>query len=412
METRAMLSAMWRSRTGPILVAAQVAITLAVLVNVAYIIQVRVDNISQPTGLDLPNIFWATTQAYSPEYNNLAAIPADLDYLQSLPGVKAVSTTTLIPQNWSSMSLPFSPDPAVLEKGGGQPSLVYFGSAQLIETLGLKLVAGRSFDPAAVVPQVKERAELLERWPGEIVITKNLADKLWPKGDALGKILHAGLVNKSGAVVGIVDFMQHRPVAGPAAEMFRTIVFVPATGAGNNGANYLVRTEPGRRDATMATVEKELAEKQPGRYLASMEALEQTARRMRADWRKNIVTLAVVGFFVLAVTTVGIVGLAAFTVATRTKQLGTRRAIGATKFHILRYFLIENWLITSVGAALGCALALAVGVELSLMYQMPRLPLYYLLGGVVALWAVGLLAVLFPARRAASISPATATRTL
>ena len=65
---------------------------------------------------------------------------------------------------------------------------------------------------------------------------------------------------------------------------------------------------------------------------------------MRADWRKNILTLGVVGFFVLAVTTVGIVGLAAFTVATRTKQLGTRRAIGATKFHILRYFLMENWL--------------------------------------------------------------------
>ena len=124
------------------------------------------------------------------------------------------------------------------------------------------------------------------------------------------------------------------------------------------------------------------------------------------------VTLGVVAVFVLAVTTVGIVGLAAFTVATRTKQLGTRRAIGATKFHILRYFLIENWLITSVGAAVGCALALAVGVKLSLMYQMPRLPLFYLLGGVIALWALGLLAVLFPARRAASISPATATRTL
>src|SRR5262249_23124133 len=123
METRAMLSAMWRSRTGPILVAAQVAITLAVLVNVAYIVQQRLENISQPTGLDLPNIFWLTTQAYTPDYNNAAALPAALDYLKALPGVKAAATSSLVPQNWSMMSLPFSPDPAVLEKGGGQPSV-------------------------------------------------------------------------------------------------------------------------------------------------------------------------------------------------------------------------------------------------------------------------------------------------
>ena len=117
-----------------------------------------------------------------------------------------------------------------------------------------------------------------------------------------------------------------------------------------------------------------------------------------------------VACFVLLVTVVGIVGLAAFNVATRTKQLGTRRAIGARKFHILRYFLVENWLITTGGVVLGCILALAAGVQLSRMYQIPRLPLYYLVGGVLLLWIVGLLAVLVPAFRAASISPAVATR--
>ena len=90
----------------------------------------------------------------------------------------------------------------------------------------------------------------------------------------------------------------------------------------------------------------------------------------------------------------GIVGLAAFNVTTRTKQLGTRRAIGARKFHIVRYFLVENWLITTGGVVLGCILALAAGVQLSRMYQIPQLPLYYLVGGVLLLWIVGLLAVL------------------
>jgi putative ABC transport system permease protein len=162
----------------------------------------------------------------------------------------------------------------------------------------------------------------------------------------------------------------------------------------------------------MARVEKELPDLQPGRYIASMESLANTAERARRNLVTNATMLGVVAAFVVLVTIVGIVGLAAFTVATRTKQLGTRRAIGATRFHILRYFLVENWLITSMGAFIGCGLALVVGIQLSKMYRIPQLPLFYLLGGVVALWLIGLLAVWLPARRAAAISPAIATRTV
>ena len=92
--------------------------------------------------------------------------------------------------------------------------------------------------------------------------------------------------------------------------------------------------------------------------------------------------------------------------ADRTKQIGTRR------FHILRYFLVENWLTTTSGVIIGCVLALALGVKLSLMFQAPRMPLYYLVVGVLTLWVLGLSAVWVPGRRAAAISPAVATRTV
>jgi putative ABC transport system permease protein len=411
MEIRALLSAMWRSRVGPVLVAAQVAITLAVVVNVAYIVQLRLANISQPTGVDLDNMFWVVSTAYTPDFNVPAAIPADLTWLQSLPGVVAAANSNLIPQGFGTMTLPFAADASVLDKGGGEPAVVYAGSAQLVQTLGVKLVAGRAFDPSAVTPPDADPRAAMAKWGPEAVITQNLADKLWPKGDALGKTLNAGLVNKPATVVGIIDYMQHMPVMGPAEKLFRTIVMVSLTPGGPRTV-YMVRTQPGRRDAIMARIEKEMADLQPGRYISAMESFTNTAERQRRGSVTSVVTLSIVAGFVLLVTVVGIVGLAAFTVATRTKQLGTRRAIGATKFHILRYFLVENWLITSAGALLGCALALGVGIQLSTMYRMPRLPLFYLVGGVVVLWLVGLLAVWLPARRAAGISPAVATRTV
>ena len=406
-----MLSAMWRSRTGPFLVAAQVAITLALIVNVAYIINQRLANISEPTGMDVDNIFWLRSQAYSADYNHETTVRGDLAYLNGLPGVVAAATTSMIPQGFSTSVMGFSNDPAVLEKGAGELAIIYFGSDRFLETLGLKLVAGRNFDPSAVVAPAEDWKAMMGNLGPEVVITSNLAKKIWPEGNALGKTLHVGMISKGATVVGIVDQMQHMPVSGAAAEMFRTVAFFPALAPGPSTA-YMVRTQPGRRDAIMARVEKEIGEMQPGRYVASMEAFSDSTRRMRAGARTNVITLAVVALFVVAVTIVGIVGLAAFTVATRTKQLGTRRAIGATRFHILRYFLVENWLITTVGAVLGCALALGVGIKLSVIYQMPRLPLLYLVGGVLALWALGILAVWIPARRAAAISPAIATRSV
>src|SRR5215831_4921688 len=139
MEIRSLLSAMWRNRVGPVLVAVQVAITLSVVVNVAYIVQLRLENTSQPTGIDIDNIFWVVSTAYTPEYNPVSATPADLTWLQSLPGVVAAANSNLIPQGFGTMTLPFAADMAALEKGGGAGSVVYLGTAQLVQTLGVKL---------------------------------------------------------------------------------------------------------------------------------------------------------------------------------------------------------------------------------------------------------------------------------
>ncbi|MFO7340384.1 MAG: FtsX-like permease family protein, partial [Lysobacteraceae bacterium] len=112
----------------------------------------------------------------------------------------------------------------------------------------------------------------------------------------------------------------------------------------------------------------------------------------------------------LLVTALGIIGLASFWVQQRTKQIGVRRALGATRGQILRYFQTENFLLATVGILLGMVLAFAINQVLMGRYDLARLPLWYLPVGAVLLWGLGQLAVLPPARRAASIPPATATR--
>ena len=412
MEIRALLSAMWRSKTGPVLVAAQVALTLAVVVNMAYIVRQRLENAGLPTGLDLNNMFWITLQASTADYNYPAAVKADLAYLNSRPGVLAASTVNNLPQKWSNTGLRFASNPQILQTpNGGVVGTIYFGTDKFIDALGLKLVAGRNFAAGTVMPPAADFGAALGTWAPEMIVTQALARKLFPKGDALGKTVYAGLINKPAVVVGIVDLMRANPVPAQFDQFATQVVIVPIIPVGPN-SRYVVRAKPGRRDSLMAELEKDFANQQPGRFVDRMEAYDRTAADAREGYRASAIILAVVASLVLLVTVVGIVGLAAFNVATRTKQLGTRRAIGARKFHILRYFLVENWLITSGGVVLGCILALAAGVQLSRMYQIPRLPLYYLVGGVLLLWIVGVLAVLVPALRAASISPAVATRTV
>jgi putative ABC transport system permease protein len=114
----------------------------------------------------------------------------------------------------------------------------------------------------------------------------------------------------------------------------------------------------------------------------------------------------------LGVTALGIVGLASFWVAQRRKQIGVRRALGATRGDILHYFQTENFLIVTLGIVLGMVLAFGLNLLLMQHYELPRLPFWYLPVGAVALWALGQLAVLAPALRAAAVPPVVATRSV
>ena len=124
------------------------------------------------------------------------------------------------------------------------------------------------------------------------------------------------------------------------------------------------------------------------------------------------IILSIVISLLIGLTALVIVGLSSFHVTQRTKQIGTRRALGARRVDIIRQFMLENWLITSAGAVLGIVLTVVVAYWLEVSFALPRLDWRYLPAGVFALWVLSSLAVIEPARRAACVPPAVATRSI
>jgi putative ABC transport system permease protein len=277
----------------------------------------------------------------------------------------------------------------------------------VLSTLGLHLVAGRAFTAA----DVQHQAMRDQREPSIVILTKALADKLFPKGDALGKVVYFNGDPAPTTIIGLVERMQV-PAVGSWTSSFTWYATLAPTRLNANFSRYAIRAKPGRLDAAMHAVTPTLYATNPMRVLDddSVKSFTQIrAEAYRADVGMAIL-MGVVCLILLAVTAAGIVGLTSFWVGQRHRQIGVRRALGARKIDILHYFQIENLVIASVGAVIG--LLLAIGLNLLLMhrFEMDRLPVAYVLAGIVAVLALGQGAVFVPARRASNVPPVVATR--
>lgn len=406
LHLRPIFSALRRNNTGAVLVAVQIAIALAVLVNAVYVVKQRVDKIGRPTGIDTPNLFAVASAGFTDRFNYEASVREDLAYLRGLDGVVDATASNSVPLSGggSSVQLQVKPPPARATGNG----VNYFEIDEHgLNTLGLKLVAGRDFRQDEILPVVT-KANITDFVP-QILVTRKVADRLFPNENALGRTVYT-VLGQPATIIGIVDLMQgswsNSPTLGEVFLKPRR----PYTFGGP--LYYLARAKPGQLATMMRQAEEHLSTSNPDRVIHWTRSLERFKQRSYlADRNMGIYLVTVIGLL-LAITSIGIFGLTTFNVSTRTKQIGTRRAVGATRFNILCYFMVENWLITTTGVVTGCLLALGVGYWLSTHFELPRLDLYFLIGGVLVLWTLGQFAAMQPARRAARVSPAIATRTV
>ena len=236
-----------------------------------------------------------------------------------------------------------------------------------------------------------------------------MATELFPE-DPLGAVGRTVYIssNQPMTITGIIERLQAPWNGWNGVE--RTMLLPTRTLFGSS--KYMIRTDPGRREEMMPLIEEQLARSNTQRIIRKVRSMPETRADSYAMHSGMSTILKVVATVLTIVTGLGIVGLASFSVNRRTKQIGTRRALGATKADILKYFLVENFLITSLGVLLGGAMTIGFNMGLTEAMNLPRIDWLYIPLGMLVLWIIGQLAVLGPARRASSVPPAVATRTV
>ncbi|HUA80404.1 MAG TPA: FtsX-like permease family protein [Dyella sp.] len=409
MQIQPILAALRRHKAGTILIALQIALTLAIVCNALFIIHQRLVHISEPSGVDEANLFVIGNQ-WGEQYSTQEAaerIQQDVATLRQVPGVQDVTTANNYPIRGISDDNFITMTPE--QRAPTSDAAFYMGDDNFVRTLGLKLIAGRDFRPEEVQNEGLRQTVV----PSVAIISKAMADKLFPHGDALGKHFYAMTPNPI-TVIGIVDVLHRGDVGTWSAPYVGESMVVPTRPAEPYGLYYIVRAKPGQLAAAMREAPKALYAENRMRMIDPKDGLLSYAeirRRAFESDRGMAILMSVICVVLLAITAAGIVGLTSFWVGQRRRQIGVRRALGATHRDILNYFMTENLLISLGGIVIGVLLTFGLNLWLVTHFDaLKLLPLTYVLGGIALLLLLGQGAVFAPALRASRVPPVEATR--
>jgi len=396
--------AMLKNKAGFVLIALQIAVTMTIMVNAFAIMQERANNTSRASGLDESNTFALVSASFA-EYDReklMTLTDEDLALIRGLPGVKNAVATNSYPlrQGGWSMALQLVPGNQTADSVG---SAIYFVDEHGVDTFASNIIDGKNFAPNQVAWTIEDD----DTWPAHAIITEALGKDLFPdeQGSYVGQTFYVN-DNDPVNVVGVIERLQ---APWPGWSGVEKSMLVPQRRAGEF-QRYVVRAEPGFRDALMPQIEELLSNSNSDRIIRDMIIMEDVRENAYLDDTALIKILSFIVGMLVVITGLGIVGLASFNVSRRTRQIGIRRALGATKPAIVRYFMIENFLVSSIGLVVGGVLSVALNVAMVEAFALEPLAWYVIPFAMLALWTVGQAAVAGPARKASNITPAIATR--
>lgn len=404
MHVHPILAALRQHRLSSALIALQIALVCAVLCNAFSLIGSRVDLLRLRSGVDESSLALVQITGYDP------AAAADvnakvLDTLRGIPGVQAAEAVNTLPFGPRVGTAGIDLDAEGRHFGGVID--FYVGGPAAPKALGLRLVSGRW-------PAPDEYGPVTSFVPADApaLITRVLAEHLWPGADPLGREFWVDKYHFR--VIGVVEHLMVPAPGGGEEKDPDWASFVPGKPGGTLAGSYLLRADPKDLPGAYAKAEEAIERALPDVVYDRDDSGMLPELRHRYFTPQRTMTGMLVGVIMalLLVTALGIVGLASFWVAQRHRQIGIRRALGARRTDIVRYFQVENFLIVSFGIVAGMALTVALNIVLIKHYGASPLPAIYLPISAMVVWLLGQLAVLKPALQASAVPPAVATRSI
>ncbi|MBE1158846.1 ABC transporter permease [Dyella acidiphila] len=411
MDIRPILFTLRKHKLTCCLLVLQIAFTCAIVCNTIFLIGQRLDRIHIPSGIAERELVYVELSNIGGRTDGMARAAQDMAALRQIPGVTVVTLPNEMPFDNGSNNMDVRTDPN--QRVATLDATQYFGE-NLVKTFGVQLVEGRDLLPEEYVDLTDVFTMLAnkqyDKLPHSTLITRDMAERLWPGQDPLGKQFYVG-PGMPFTVVGVMANLI-RPGRDRMSNGAGYSSVWPVRLTLEQGDGYILRCAPEDRDRVLKAALEKLRANDPNRIVTAKGTMEEHRHEFFQNDRAMAGILVGVCIALLVVTALGIVGLASFWVAQRNRSIGVRRALGATRGNILRYFQTENFLLTSMGIGLGMVLAYGINLFLIVHYELPRMPALYFPVGALILWTIGQVAVLGPALRAAAVPPVVATRSV
>ncbi|HSK10880.1 MAG TPA: ABC transporter permease [Vicinamibacterales bacterium] len=383
------------------LVVAQVALSAVLLLGAGLLVRSLVNAQQVDLGFDRSPAIVVTLAPQLPEAREerLQFYRDLVERAAALPDARAATLTSRVPLSMfgggatQPVVVPGSP-----EQGGQDPLKIRFSVVddRYFETIGTRVVQGRAFTPADLAG------------PGLVVVSEAMARRHWPGGGAVGARIQVGPPgqHEDYEVIGIAqDVKQNEPTE--AAQPF--LYFL--RGQKDRGDLTLFVRVRGNERAAAVQVKALLRAIAPGTPTLRMVTLDQHLAFALYANRVVAVLVGVLGGVGLALAMIGLYGVVAYLVSRRTREIGIRIALGATRAQVLRAVLTRDLALTAGGLALGLAGGMALGGTMRrFLFGVSTTDPWTFAWVVALVGAVALGAGYLPARRAARLDPVTALR--
>lgn len=389
-----------------VLVVMQVAVALMLLAGAGLLMHSFAKALGVDTGINPKGVVTARLVIPGPQRASAEAADKFQERLRQalleLPGVTSTAMSFSTPFQGGLPINAFTLEEDTLPAGSPQPGAFRVQvTPGYLETLGLVLREGRFYEDADRDPKRKQ-----------FVVDESFARKFFPNRSAVGgRFTFGGRPEKPEdwpTIIGVVRDVPHNGVEEKSGNPF--IYQIIPQGARPPGITLFLRSERSSNEL-LAALRTKMRELDPGIFLYDTGTLDQAVGSSFDNRRAVMLLLAAFAVLALFLSSLGIYGVLAYDVSQRTREIGVRGAIGASRGQIVGMILKQGLVKAGIGVAIGLVGAFLLSQSMtSLLFGVkPTDPLVYVVVSLVLI-AVALLASYLPARRAAKIDPLVALR--